>query len=56
MYLLSRLPITLYVGVTIVIWGGVNMAMAACHNFHGLAAARFFLGFAEGKIPRQQFP
>lgn len=50
MYLLSRLPITLYVGVTIVIWGGVNMAMAACHNFQGLAAARFFLGFSEGTV------
>ncbi|CAH0028409.1 unnamed protein product [Clonostachys rhizophaga] len=49
-YLLSRLPITIYVGVTIVIWGGVNMAMAACHNFQGLAAARFFLGFAEGTV------
>jgi MFS transporter, ACS family, allantoate permease len=47
-YLLSRLPVTLYVGITIVIWGGVNMAMAACHNYPGLAAARFFLGFSEG--------
>ncbi|KAH7367823.1 major facilitator superfamily domain-containing protein [Plectosphaerella cucumerina] len=50
MYLLSRLPISLYVGVTIVIWGGVNMAMAACHDFPGLAASRFFLGFAEGTV------
>ncbi|RSL54572.1 hypothetical protein CEP53_007391 [Fusarium sp. AF-6] len=49
-YLLSRLPITLYVGCTIVIWGGVNMAMAACQSFHGLAAARFFLGFTEGTV------
>lgn len=49
MFLLSRLPITIYVGVTIVIWGGVNMCMAVVHNFQGLAAARFFLGFAEGK-------
>lgn len=48
MFLLSRLPITIYVGVTIIIWGAVNMCMAAVHNFHGLAAARFFLGFAEG--------
>lgn len=47
-YLLSRLPITLYVGCTIVVWGGVNMAMAACQTFQGLAAARFFLGFTEG--------
>lgn len=50
MFLLSRLPIVLYVGVTIVIWGGVNMCMAAVHNFAGLAAARFFLGFSEGRL------
>ncbi|EEU37121.1 uncharacterized protein NECHADRAFT_52085 [Fusarium vanettenii 77-13-4] len=49
-YLLSRLPITLYVGCTIVVWGGVNMAMAACQSFQGLAAARFFLGFTEGTV------
>ncbi|KAJ5836788.1 MFS general substrate transporter [Penicillium robsamsonii] len=49
--LLSRLPITLYVGVTIVIWGGVNMCLAAVQDFRGLAAARFFLGFSEGMNP-----
>ncbi|PYH37763.1 MFS general substrate transporter [Aspergillus neoniger CBS 115656] len=42
--MLSRFPITIYVGVTIVIWGGVNMCLAAVHNFAGLAAVRFFLG------------
>lgn len=47
--ILSRFPITIYVGVTIVIWGGVNMCLAAVHNFAGLAAVRFFLGFSEGK-------
>ncbi|PWY74128.1 MFS general substrate transporter [Aspergillus eucalypticola CBS 122712] len=47
--MLSRFPITIYVGVTIVIWGGVNMCLAAVHNFAGLAAVRFFLGFSEGK-------
>nr|XP_001398642.2 pantothenate transporter [Aspergillus niger CBS 513.88] len=36
-------------GVTIVLWGGVNMCLAAVHNFAGLAAVRFFLGFSEGK-------
>ncbi|KAB8210750.1 major facilitator superfamily domain-containing protein [Aspergillus parasiticus] len=49
--LLSRFPITLYVGVTIVIWGGVNMCLAAVQDFTGLAAARFFLGFSEGMRP-----
>ncbi|GLA93902.1 hypothetical protein AtubIFM57143_000754 [Aspergillus tubingensis] len=47
--MLSRFPITIYVGVTIVIWGGVNMCLAAVQNFAGLAAVRFFLGFSEGK-------
>lgn len=50
MFLLSRLPVTLYVGVTIVIWGAVNMSMGAVNSFAGLAATRFFLGFTEGKI------
>ena len=49
-YLMSRLPLTVYVGVTIVIWGGLEMCLGAAQNFHGLAAARFFLGFAEGTV------
>lgn len=49
-FLLSRLPITLYVGVTVVIWGGVNMCMGSIHNFKGLAVTRFFLGFSEGTV------
>ncbi|KAF4815673.1 putative transporter [Colletotrichum siamense] len=49
-FLLSRLPIALYVGITIVIWGGVNMCLAAVHDFAGLAATRFFLGFTEGTV------
>ncbi|KAJ6000275.1 MFS general substrate transporter [Penicillium waksmanii] len=48
--LLSRLPITIYVGVTIVLWGGVNMCLAAVQTFSGLAAARFFLGFSKGTV------
>lgn len=47
---MSRLPITLYVGVTIVLWGGVEMCLGAAQSFEGLAAARFFLGFAEGTV------
>ncbi|KAF4910912.1 putative transporter [Colletotrichum fructicola] len=49
-YLMSRLPITLFVGVTIIIWGGVEMTLGATRDFHTLAAARFFLGFAEGAV------
>lgn len=49
-YILSRFHITMFVGITIIIWGGVEMAIAASQNFHGLAAARFFLGFAEAAV------
>ncbi|KAI6782299.1 uncharacterized protein J7T54_008385 [Emericellopsis cladophorae] len=31
-------------------WGGVLMLTAVCHNFPGLAACRFFLGFFESPI------
>ncbi|KAF9869749.1 major facilitator superfamily transporter [Colletotrichum karsti] len=49
-YLMGRLPITLFVGVTIILWGAVEMCLGATHDFRGLAAARFFLGFAEGAV------
>ncbi|TQN67112.1 putative transporter, partial [Colletotrichum shisoi] len=49
-YLMGRLPITLFVGVTIVVWGGIEMCLGAARDFRGLAAARFFLGFAEGAV------
>jgi ACS family allantoate permease-like MFS transporter len=47
---MSRLPITVFVGASIVLWGGCEMALGATQDFHGLAAARFFLGFAEGIV------
>ncbi|KAF4977773.1 hypothetical protein FZEAL_5739 [Fusarium zealandicum] len=49
-YILSRFHVTLFVGVTVVAWGGVEMAISATQNFHGIAAARFFLGFAEAAV------
>ncbi|KAM5352614.1 hypothetical protein ACJ41O_005336 [Fusarium nematophilum] len=49
-YVLGRFHITLFVGATIVAWGGVEMAIGATRDFHGLAAARFFLGFAEAAV------
>ncbi|KAK1625536.1 major facilitator superfamily domain-containing protein [Colletotrichum phormii] len=49
-YLMGRLPITLFVGITIIAWGAVGMTLGATHDFAGLAAARFFLGFAEGAV------
>ncbi|KAK7431974.1 hypothetical protein QQZ08_001594 [Neonectria magnoliae] len=49
-YILFRLHITLFVGATIVAWGAVEMSIGATQDFHGLAAARFFLGFAEAAV------
>ncbi|KAF2165736.1 hypothetical protein M409DRAFT_67092 [Zasmidium cellare ATCC 36951] len=49
-YLMSRLPIVSFVGVTIIIWGSAEMCLAAAKDFNSLAAARFFLGFAEGAV------
>lgn len=49
-YILSRFHIVRFVGATIVVWGGVEMAIGGTSDFHGLAAARFFLGFAEAAV------
>ncbi|KAF5019162.1 hypothetical protein F66182_8841 [Fusarium sp. NRRL 66182] len=49
-YILSRFHITRFIGATIVIWGGMEMSIGATQNFKGLAAARFFLGFAEAAV------
>ncbi|RMZ27283.1 hypothetical protein D0859_08659 [Hortaea werneckii] len=49
-YLLSRLHLTKFVGVTIILWGGLCMCLAAPQNFAGFAAVRFLLGIAEGAV------
>ncbi|KAJ4424086.1 hypothetical protein N0V82_001333 [Gnomoniopsis sp. IMI 355080] len=49
-YLMSRLHLTKFVGVTVVIWGMICMCLAAPTNFAGFAAVRFLLGFAEGAV------
>ncbi|KAJ3954395.1 hypothetical protein N0V92_009115 [Colletotrichum tropicale] len=49
-YLMSRLHLTKFVGVTVVIWGIVCMCLAAPQNYSGFAAVRFLLGFAEGAV------
>ncbi|KAK2782168.1 hypothetical protein FQN52_001006 [Onygenales sp. PD_12] len=49
-YLMSRLPLMKFVGVTIVIWGGICMCLAAPTSYAGFAAVRFMLGFAEGAV------
>ncbi|KAH6660956.1 major facilitator superfamily transporter [Truncatella angustata] len=49
-YLMSKLHLTKFVGVTVVIWGIICMCLAAPHSFAGFAAVRFLLGFAEGAV------
>ncbi|KAH6989081.1 major facilitator superfamily domain-containing protein [Ilyonectria sp. MPI-CAGE-AT-0026] len=49
-YLMSRLPITTFVGVTIILWGSVEMCLGASQGFASLGATRFLLGFTEGAV------
>ncbi|RMZ11860.1 hypothetical protein D0864_00865 [Hortaea werneckii] len=49
-YLLSRLHLTKFVGVTIILWGGLCMCLAAPQSFAGFAAVRFLLAIAEGAV------
>lgn len=37
--------------VIVLLWGTTLMCTAACHNYQGLYAQRFFLGFLEAGIP-----
>ena len=50
LWLLTKVPIGKFVGITLFCWGGILCFMAACHNFAGLAAVRFFLGVFEAGI------
>ncbi|KAJ6036782.1 hypothetical protein N7540_001061 [Penicillium herquei] len=49
-YLMSRFPLTKFVGITVIIWGVICMCLAAPKNFAGFAAVRFLLGFSEGAV------
>ncbi|KAJ5098284.1 MFS general substrate transporter [Penicillium argentinense] len=49
-YLMSRLPLTKFVGATVIIWGIICMCLAAPNNFAGFATVRFLLGFSEGAV------
>ncbi|CAI7571480.1 unnamed protein product [Penicillium discolor] len=49
-YLMSRLPLTKFVGVTVIVWGIICMCLAAPRNFAGFATVRFLLGFSEGAV------
>ena len=47
---MSKLHLTKFVGVTVVLWGIVCMCLAAPKNFAGFAVVRFLLGFTEGAV------
>ncbi|KAL2815244.1 major facilitator superfamily domain-containing protein [Aspergillus cavernicola] len=49
-YTAQLFPIERVCAAVILIWGGVLMAAAACTNFQGFYAQRFFLGFLEAGI------
>ncbi|CAJ0554828.1 Ff.00g133410.m01.CDS01 [Fusarium sp. VM40] len=49
-YLMSRLPLTKFVGATVIVWGAVCLCLVATNNFAGFATVRFFLGFWEGAV------
>ncbi|GME41877.1 unnamed protein product [Neofusicoccum parvum] len=49
-YLMSRLRITRFVGVTIILWGAIEMCLGASQGFPSLGAIRFLLGLAEGSV------
>ncbi|KAJ5788924.1 uncharacterized protein N7518_005935 [Penicillium psychrosexuale] len=49
-YLVVRLPLGKYLSCAVCVWGGCVMCHAACTNWAGLMAARFFLGVGEASI------
>ncbi|GAV26636.1 hypothetical protein PMKS-000090 [Pichia membranifaciens] len=49
-YLLSRFPIKLVTGISIIIWAAVCMCLAAPQSFAGMVTVRCFLGFFEGCV------
>ncbi|KAI9848466.1 MAG: hypothetical protein M1837_000261 [Sclerophora amabilis] len=49
-FLLQRLPLAKYSSFNIIIWGLVLCCMAACENFEGALAVRFFLGLFEAAV------
>ncbi|CAI6082022.1 unnamed protein product [Clonostachys chloroleuca] len=49
-FMIVRLPMAKFMAVSVSIWGGVLMSMAATHNAGGLITTRFFLGFVEAAV------
>ncbi|KAK7747233.1 hypothetical protein SLS53_001486 [Cytospora paraplurivora] len=48
--MLQRFPVAKFLGVNIILWGGILMTTAACSSFAGIAAVRFLLGVTEATI------
>jgi len=46
-WIIQRVPIAKYLGVSIMIWGTILALHAACHNFTGLVIVRTLLGISE---------
>jgi predicted MFS family arabinose efflux permease len=46
----QRYPIERVASAIVLVWGACLMCTAACHNYEGLYAQRFFLGFLESGI------
>lgn len=46
----QKFPIAKYIGVNIVLWGGVVMLHAVCKSFSGFYALRFVLGMLEACV------
>ncbi|KAI1085576.1 MFS general substrate transporter [Whalleya microplaca] len=49
-YLLQRLPLGKFIGITAIIWGILAITTPACKNFAGIAANRFLLGCFEAVV------
>lgn len=50
MWLVQKTRMAKIVGGCVFLWGAILMITAACHDFAGLAACRFFLGVFEAPI------
>lgn len=48
--ILQKFSVSKFLGINIILWGGVLMTTAACSSFAGLATVRFILGMTEATI------
>lgn len=49
-FALSKFPIKLVTGISILLWGGTCMCLGATNNFQGFVAVRAILGFFEAAV------